>query len=341
VRLYLATSFTLAHLPLEPTVAVARSLFLAAYTLWPEKRRNIQANASHVLGRPLDDPAVARLSRQVYSTYARYVVELMRLPSLPPDVPAASVALDGERGLPAFERYYEGTLAGRRAVIVVSAHIGNIETLAAAVRTRRGFPAYGVADDSAYPELYDLLAAQRRRWGIEIISWRNLREIYRVLDEKAMLALLVDWGYRSDGIPVRLFGSWTTLPAGPAVLAARSGAAIIPVLNRRRPDGRFEAEYGDTIEVPGTSPGEIQRATQAIADALERWIAVAPEQWYIFKPIWPATASEAEDLEARARAALSSEPRARRPRRSGAAVTPAPSQPDAALPLEALEPAGG
>jgi lauroyl/myristoyl acyltransferase len=40
--------------------------------------------------------------------------------------------------------------------------------------------------------------------------------------------------------------------------------------------------------------------TQRIADALEANVAAAPEQWYSFKPIWPATADEAADLERRA-----------------------------------------
>ena len=52
-----------------------------------------------------------------------------------------------------------------------------------------------------------------------------------------MLALLIDWGYRSDGVPVRLFGAWTTLPAGPATLAAKTSSVILPVAIRRGDDG--------------------------------------------------------------------------------------------------------
>ena len=48
-----------------------------------------------------------------------------------------------------------------------------------------------------------------------------------------MLGLLVDWGYRSEGIPVRLFDAWTTLPAGPATLAAKTGAVVAPGRPRR------------------------------------------------------------------------------------------------------------
>ena len=54
-----------------------------------------------------------------------------------------------------------------------------------------------------------------------------------------MLALLIDWGYRSDGVPVRLFGAWTTLPAGPATLAAKTKSLILPVAIRRGADGMF------------------------------------------------------------------------------------------------------
>ena len=71
-------------------------------------------------------------------------------------------------------------------------------------------------------------------------------------------------------------------------------------MNRRREDGRLQAEFLDPIEVRETSPGEIARATQSIADALERMIRPAPAQWHAFKPIWPVTAAESAALAERA-----------------------------------------
>jgi KDO2-lipid IV(A) lauroyltransferase len=115
-----------------------------------------------------------------------------------------------------------------------------------------------------------------------------------------MLALLVDWGYRSDGIPVKLFGAWTALPSGPATLAAKTGSRILPIAIRRRTDDTFLVTFPDPIDVSSTDPAELQRATQAMADALAATIAPAPDQWYSFKPIWPATDDEAADLERRA-----------------------------------------
>src|SRR6185295_16727800 len=116
-----------------------------------------------------------------------------------------------------------------------------------------------------------------------------------------ILALIIDWGYRPDDVPVRLFGAWTTLPAGPAMLAAKTGAAIVHVAIRRSDDRqRFLVTYGDPIVVTSTEPAEIQRATQAVADALAGTIAAAPEQWYSFKPLWPATEAEQAALAERA-----------------------------------------
>ncbi|HEV2005055.1 MAG TPA: hypothetical protein VGQ85_00445, partial [Candidatus Limnocylindrales bacterium] len=110
-----------------------------------------------------------------------------------------------------------------------------------------------------------------------------------------------DWGYRSDGIPVRLFGAWTTLPAGPAALAAKTGSRIVPIGVQRRPDGRtFRIAVGEPIDVASGSAADQLAATQAIAEALEASIAAAPSQWYSFKPIWPSDPAEAADLERRA-----------------------------------------
>ena len=140
----------------------------------------------------------------------------------------------------------------------------------------------------------------REAWGVQVIPWRNLREIYSVLKRREMLGLLIDWGYRPDGIPVRLFDAWTTLPAGPAMLAAKTKSVILPVAIRRGADGTFHVSFAPVITVPTASDADIARATQRIADELQAMIAAAPEQWYSFKPMWPPTDAEAAELEARA-----------------------------------------
>jgi lauroyl/myristoyl acyltransferase len=290
---YRATAAVLRAAPPGPASAVIGRLSELSYLLWPTKRRWSDRNFSRVLRRPVDDPAVRQLARRAYRTYGRYLVELMRLPGTPVDRIVDLVEAEGMEDLKSAWR------ASGRGLIVTLPHVGNNEAVAAGL-VRHGIPINGLADDSSFPELLELLTRQREAWGVRTIYWKNIREIFGALRRGEILALLVDWGYREDGIPVRLFGAWTTLPAGPATLAARTGCPILPVAARRHDGGRYVLTHEPLIEVASGAPADLQRATQRIADALEQAIGAAPEQWYSFKPMWPATHEEAEALATRA-----------------------------------------
>jgi len=287
-----------------------------AYLAWPAKRQSVNANFGHVLGLPPDDPKVRRLALRAYRVYGRFLADIMRLPRMSPDEAASMIP---SAQLDDVERIWRGSRGG---LIFVLGHVGNTDMLVAAVGGR-GWPVSGVADDSAYPQLFEDFRRVRETLGVRVIAWRNLREIYAVLRRGEMLGLVIDWGYRPDGIPVRLFDAWTTLPAGPAMLAARTGSLILPVTTRRAGKG-FEVSWADPIEVRSSEPAEILRVTQAMADALAATIAATPEQWYSFKPNWPATVEEQAALEARADAILAG------PSDAGPAASPARDAPSLA-----------
>ncbi len=297
---YRSAAAALAFLPPALSRTAIASASQLSYLAWPAKRGAVDANFGHVLGLPPSDPRVRRLALRAYREYARYMVELMRLPSRKPEELVGLTEGDG------VERVATAWRESGRAMIVVAGHVGNNEAVAAAI-AGHGYPANVIADDSSFPELFELLKRQRESWGVKIIPWRNLRDLFGVLRRREILALLVDWGYRDDGIPVKLFDAWTTLPAGPATLAAKTGAVIAPLAIRRTPEHRFRLEAGESFTVASSSPADLQRATQRIADALQATIAAAPAQWYSFKPIWPDDPEAQRELERRAQAMLASE----------------------------------
>lgn len=294
VGAYKATERLLGSLPARPVAWVIGSGAQLAYLIWPTKRRWSNRNFGYVLGLPPDHPDVRALAMRAYREYGRYLTELMRLPSLPVDEVRGLVApLDSDDVM---RRWKESPGGG---LILTVGHIGSNEAVAASMAIHE-LPLSVVADDSSFPELFEHLRREREEWSVSLIPWRNLREIFGVLRRGEVLGLLVDWGYRSDGIPVRLFNAWTTLPAGPATLAAKTGARILPLAVRRDTDGRYHVTWSSHIDVASMEPAELQRATQAMADALAMSVAAAPEQWYSFKPIWPADPAEMADLEHRA-----------------------------------------
>jgi len=78
---YRATAAVMARVPPPLSRSVIATASQASYLAWPSKRRFSNANFGHVLGLPPDDPRVRRLALRAYREYARYMVELMRLPS--------------------------------------------------------------------------------------------------------------------------------------------------------------------------------------------------------------------------------------------------------------------
>ncbi|MFN8628940.1 MAG: lysophospholipid acyltransferase family protein [Chloroflexota bacterium] len=298
---YKSMAAALVHLPPKLTVPVIGAFNQLSYLAWPKKRRFVNANFGKVMGLPPEHVRVRRMALRAYREYAHYMVEIMRLPAQP--VEAVSNLTTGT----GVDKIVDAWKAHGKSMIVCAGHVGNNEAVAAGV-AHRGLPANVVADDSTFPEIFEILRKNREDWGVHVIPWRNLRELFSVLRKNQLLALLVDWGYRPDGIPVKLFGSWTALPAGPAVLGAKTGAAIVFMEVRRTRDGLFEVSAEDVFTVPSSDPADLQRATQKIADALERTLAKAPAQWYSFKPIWPETEEEAAELERRAGEMLAGRP---------------------------------
>jgi lauroyl/myristoyl acyltransferase len=313
------SSWLLGHLPAGLTYRIGSSLAMIGYAASPLRRRWLRANFGHVLGVSPESPEAGRMARAAYRNYARYVMELMRLPWLKQE------QIDQLLEVHSLDRFLE-IYRESKGLVLVAAHLGNNEAAAAGF-AKHGLEINVVGDDSSYRELYELFERQRTSWGVKMISWRNLRGVYGALRRHEGLVLLVDWGYRADGIPVKMFGSWTTLPAGPALLAAKHGSAIMPFSINRQADGTFKAAADEPIHVPSNSPADLAVATQKIASALEGHISPAPEQWYIFKPIWPETAEEAAQLEARNRAAMANDAKGAAPR--AASTDPGTSRPSA------------
>jgi len=279
-------------LPPRPVEALFATLAPLAYLLWPAKRRIADGNAAVVLGvadadgRPLpgSESLVRARSLANYRTYGRYAAELLRLPSRTLREIATEVDLSGTTLLHDYRE--SGT-----AAIFVGFHAGNNELGAAALGERQ-YDVNVVADDSAFPEMYELLRRLRASWGIKVIDWKAIREVFTALKRGGVIVLLSDWGYKPDGIPCKLFGRWTTLPSGPAVLSARGNAPIVPFFVRREAPGKFRILFGTPIIVTDGSPAAQLRATQETATAMENLMRTEPLQWNCFKPLWPGAAEQ-------------------------------------------------
>jgi lauroyl/myristoyl acyltransferase len=292
---YRAAEWAINALPRRVVLPVANVAGNVAYDLSGSKRDLVAANMARPLSVERDDRAARTAARRAFRNYAKYLADMMRLATLREEEVADLVTIDN------FEILYEARRAGggEGGVLLCTVHVGGMDLIGPVLKAA-GESIQVVADDTTYGRLYEHLAAVRRRHGMHLIGWRNLRGLFKALRGGENLVLFCDTGYRRGDVPVELHGEATTFPAGPATLSAKTGAAMLPVLVRRTTDDRFVARGLPIVRCTSTEPAEIYRATQALADELGGVIADDPGQWYMFRPIWPGTDADREH----ARAAL-------------------------------------
>jgi KDO2-lipid IV(A) lauroyltransferase len=289
---YRAGEIVMNALPRGLLMPAAAAVGNLAYDLAGAKRQLIRENLARPMGLSPDHPRVGAAARRAFRNYAKYLVDMMRIGELSEDDASAMVLIDNIGVLR--EAQAEG-----KGVLLCTAHVGGMDLIGPALKAH-GESLHVIADDTTYGRLYDHLSAQRARQHIFLIGWRNLRGLFRALRDGGNLVLFCDGGYRPGDVPVEFCGEATTFPIGPATLAAKTGAPMLPVTAQRRRDDRFHAAGLPIVHCTSTEPAEVYRATQALADALAGVIAQDPGQWYMFRPVWPQTDAD----RARAREAL-------------------------------------
>jgi KDO2-lipid IV(A) lauroyltransferase len=143
------------------------------------------------------------------------------------------------------------------------------------------------------PELFEWFADLRRKFGMTVIPLGPDAgpAVLKSLRNNEVLCLLSDRDITGGGIEVEFFGERTKLPAGPATLALRTGAALLPTAAYFTDRG---VGHHGVIGAPmncerhGKLREDVQRITQDLAYELEILIRRAPEQWHLLQPNWPS-----------------------------------------------------
>ncbi|MFP5332374.1 MAG: phosphatidylinositol mannoside acyltransferase [Acidimicrobiia bacterium] len=179
-----------------------------------------------------------------------------------------------------------------RGTIVALPHLGNWE-YAAPVASRLGLEVVAVAENLRNHRIRNWFLRMRTSLDIGIILATGSGEVIRALEaviaRNGVVALLSDRDLKRRGVKVSFFGEETTLPAGPASLALRTGAPLLPVATYFTPDGHHVV-VRPPVDIPqdGDRSDRIRIITQQLATEFESFIRAAPEQWHLLQPNWPS-----------------------------------------------------
>lgn len=267
-------------------------LFNARWIIWltmavyPAPRRFIRTNLARVLGTTPDDRRVRRVVRAMLRHFAFYWTDLFRFAQLP--LERGVEVLDGVYG----EHHLEAARAAGRGAILLTAHLGNWE-LGSVLLGGRDIPVSVVYVPDKFEDAERFRSELRRACAVDEIPIQPDQmlaslPVLRALRENRLVAMQGDRDINDKGPRLPFFGKPATFPLGPFILAHLTGAPIIPAFITYTPRYRFEAHFGNPINlVPERErEEEVRHGMAQWVKVLEDTVRRYPEQWYTFYDFW-------------------------------------------------------
>ena len=271
--------------PRRVSLAIAAALGTSAYYLMPMRRAIAKDNFAHVLGKPPSDPEVARVSRRALRNYVCYLRDVMIYPSLSTTELEKRVTVHNPE-------HFDQAFALGKGAIIVSAHFGNMD-LASAILSTHFKPIALVSETLRPQELMDYLTRIRGQRNVNMHPYnRAPRMIIQALRRNEMTAFLIDFGvthhFDMNTVLVNFFNTCTNFPSGPAQLSALTGAPMLVGHAHVGDDGHIHVYTDPPLYVnhTGNRKKDLETAMQEVAVRMENFIRAAPEQWYMFRPMW-------------------------------------------------------
>lgn len=183
---------------------------------------------------------------------------------------------------------FERVARAGRGVLIATAHLGNWELLAAAIRLA-GFPGAVIARRKPNDPIAAWFEALRAAFGVATIDQAAPpRRALRVLREGAVLGVLADLAPRRIAAEtLEFFGRPALCMTAPAALARAAKTPILPARCVAR-GKRYRLSFEPPLELDPTLGHAAARTelTQRLHHVFERWIRESPEQWAWHQPRW-------------------------------------------------------
>ena len=248
------------------------------------RTHQVERNFRRLYGPQFGGAALRRAVAATFESYGRYFFEVFRLPGTP------YAEIDARTRVNGMEHIAAAIAAGKGLVLALP-HLGNWDN-AGAWLAGQGYTVVVVAEPLEPPELFEFFVETRAALGMRVIALSRTAgaEALRALHANEAVCLLCDRDLTGDGVEVEFLGERTTLPAGPATLALRSGARLLAVGCYFRPEGGHEIHILDPIDTErkGRIRDDVARVTQDLAHRFEQLIRAQPEHWHLMQPNWPS-----------------------------------------------------
>ncbi|MBI4843333.1 MAG: lysophospholipid acyltransferase family protein [Nitrospirae bacterium] len=177
---------------------------------------------------------------------------------------------------------YESALKKGRGVILITGHCGNWELVSLA-KSWKGMPFSPVARALNNPYLNCCVESLRTRYGNKVIYKKGaLKEILTILNNGGVAGLIIDQSVtESEAVVIEFFGEKVYAMKTPALIAMKTGAAVVPVFVNYLGNGRHRFKFHKEIplKITGDKEEDVIFNTKAFMKKIEDYIKENPSEW--------------------------------------------------------------
>jgi Kdo2-lipid IVA lauroyltransferase/acyltransferase len=242
--------------------------------------RAVMSNFRQVLavrGVTASDETLQQMARKNFQYFGKYLVDFFKFSRFTPDEIKRLVSME-------HIEYLAQAEALGRGVIFITAHLGNWE-LGGAILASPERQIHAVYLPQRTNKINALFQKHRSQRGLQCIPLGHAaRGVMEALKRKECVAMLADRDFTAHHFPIMFFGKQTHLSSGPARIAVKTQAPLVPTFILRQPDDTFLLRfYPAIVPEPQTTVAEVQ---ERIRDVLEKEIGRNPLQWFMFDDFW-------------------------------------------------------
>ena len=265
-------------LPLTWALALSKFIVKIGSPFTGEYRRQALENLKLYYGKEKSSSEIQKMVEEIGIDATKGAFETIYSVSPRHDEVYSKITIEGKEHL-------DAALSSGNGVIVISAHLGTFAIMMGKLITE-GYPFNLVLKLPRGTEISEFFKQKMKQYNLRFIVADPVtvsqKEILRTLRKNSIVCLIVDGDQKRGGVPVMLVGQEIAMPPGPAILARRTGAAVLPMFIIRQKDNSQKIIVEPPVDVSDDEDPEkaVALLCQKFATIIETNIKKYPTQWY-------------------------------------------------------------
>ncbi len=279
--LVVATGFIVRHLPRSASLRLGAGLGDIVYGTVKRRRQIALKNLNMALGNEKSKDELEYIARSSFRNMGKTLVEFLSTPRYSAERLRSLARIEGMENV-------QQAMARGKGIIFISAHLGNWE-LAFHIMSRAIGSLSAVAQSFKYHRLDRLVSNYRTRYGGQVIKKEMaVKQSLRLLRQGQEVAFLGDQDAGDNGVFIDFFGIPASAPRGPIMLALRTDASIINILDIRQEDDSHLITISEPVEleISGDLEKDVEFNTARFVKHLEETVREHPCQWLWMHNRW-------------------------------------------------------